>query len=78
VLLLKSKPNEIYVMRRDSREIWWSPNMGLEWHRVETRGLEGTSLVSLNIVGGQAFVVTENDGVFRLQAQKQPQQSATR
>jgi photosystem II stability/assembly factor-like uncharacterized protein len=77
LLLMRNKPNEIYVMRRDSREIWWSPNMGSEWHRVETRGLEGTSLVSLNIVAGQAFIVTENDGVFRLETQKTPQ-SATR
>jgi photosystem II stability/assembly factor-like uncharacterized protein len=70
VVLLRNKPHEIYVLRRDSHEMWMSPNNGTEWHKVETHGLEGTSLLSLSVIGGQPFMVTESDGIFRLANQK--------
>ena len=70
VVLLKNRPQEIYVLRRDSHEMFMSPNAGTEWHRVETRGLEGTSLLSLSVVAGQPYMITESDGIFRLVMQK--------
>jgi photosystem II stability/assembly factor-like uncharacterized protein len=67
VLLLRDKPERIYVLRRDSQQMWVSENSGSEWHIVETHGLEGTALRSMSIAAGMPFVVTENHGVFRLQ-----------
>jgi photosystem II stability/assembly factor-like uncharacterized protein len=67
VLLLRDKPEEIYVMRRDSQQMWVSPNSGTEWRIVETHGLEGTALLSMSVSAGKPFVVTEHNGVFRLQ-----------
>jgi photosystem II stability/assembly factor-like uncharacterized protein len=70
VLLMKNKPEEIYVLRRDSHQMWVSTNAGTNWREVDTHGLEGTALLSMSVAGGQPFVVTENDGVFRLITQK--------
>jgi photosystem II stability/assembly factor-like uncharacterized protein len=70
IVVMKNKPTDIYVLRRDSREIWFSPNGGVEWRKVDTFGLEGTYLLSMSVVGEQPFVVTENDGVFRLETPK--------
>ena len=66
ILLLKDKPEEIYALRRDTQQMWVSQNSGTEWRIVDTRGLEGTSLLSLSVAAGNPFVVTENHGVFRL------------
>ena len=70
VLLMRDKPGEIYVLRKDTRQMWVSQNAGKDWRVVETRGLEGTSLLSMSIAAGKPFVVTEHHGVFRLQTKQ--------
>jgi photosystem II stability/assembly factor-like uncharacterized protein len=48
--------------------MWRSIDGGREWAKIDTRGLEGTLLRFMSVDAGQPFVVTENHGVFRLDA----------
>ena len=66
ILCVPGRPQEMYVLSRDSHEMWRSADAGREWTKVDDRGLEGTLIRFLSVEGGQPFVVTENHGVFRL------------
>jgi hypothetical protein len=66
MLFVPARPDEMYVLSRDSHQVWRSVNAGKDWTEVGNRGLEGTTLLSMSIAGGQPFVVTESQGVFRL------------
>jgi photosystem II stability/assembly factor-like uncharacterized protein len=68
ILLVPNRPEELYVLSRDNHQMWQSTNAGREWVRLDTGGLEGASLRFMTVVSDQPFVVTENHGVFRLDA----------
>ena len=68
ILIVPDSPEELYVLSRDSHEMWRSANGGSEWVKLDSRGLEGASLRFMTVDAGQPFVVTENHGVFRLNA----------
>jgi photosystem II stability/assembly factor-like uncharacterized protein len=68
ILLVPDKPEELYVLSRDNHQMWESTNAGREWVKLDTGGLERASLRFMTVVSGQPFVVTENHGVFRLDA----------
>jgi photosystem II stability/assembly factor-like uncharacterized protein len=66
--ILPGRPGEMYVLSRGNQEIWRSVDAGREWKKLDSSGLEGTFLRFMSVDGGQPFVVTENHGVFRLDA----------
>ena len=80
IVISKTSPNEMYVLSRYNNTIWMSADAGTEWTKVDSVGLEGTSVAFINISGRQPFAVTETRGVFRLngltplQANRQDQQ----
>lgn len=69
ILSVPDRPEEMYVLSRDIHQMWRSVNGGVDWSEVGGDGLEGTTLLSMSVAGGQPFVVTESQGVFRLVSQ---------
>jgi photosystem II stability/assembly factor-like uncharacterized protein len=69
ILSVRSRPQEMYVLSRERHQVWRSVNGGLDWQEVDRRGLEGMPLLFMAVAGEQPFVVTENNGVFRLNTQ---------
>ncbi len=66
IVISKGSPSEMYVLSRYNNSIWMSADDGTVWTKLDSVGLEGTSVVYIYISGRQAFAVTDKRGVFRL------------
>ncbi|HET9942270.1 MAG TPA: hypothetical protein VFR05_02950, partial [Terriglobia bacterium] len=75
VLVVPGLPQELYVLSRDDRQMWRTRNDGSEWSKLDDSGLEGAWLRFIGVGAGQPFVVTENHGVFRLNATEEVAQT---
>jgi photosystem II stability/assembly factor-like uncharacterized protein len=71
------KSDEMYALFPQGRQVWRSTDGGADWVAISTHGLEDFSLLKLGISpGGQVFVITANQGVFRFMEESNLRQLA--